>query len=193
MRIGIDLDNTLADYGNVVRQLCGVHGVEVGEGDPKLALRGYFRAAGREPEWTALQGELYGPLMEGAVPFPGVVDFFGLAAAKGAECVVVSHRTRRPIAAGQLHDLHATARAWIERHLPTGLKVHLAETKQEKLSRIGELQVNAFIDDLPELLGAEGFPVGVARILFDPRNEHPEQPGVERFQTWACIAARLLG
>ena len=112
MRIGTDLDNTLADYGNVVRQMCRAHGIEPGEGDPKLALRSYLRAAGREPEWTALQGELYGPLMEGAEPFPGAVDFLASAASSGIECVVVSHRTRRPIA-GQPHDLHASARAWV--------------------------------------------------------------------------------
>lgn len=192
MRIGIDLDNTLADYGDVVGKMCRAHGVESGGGDPKLALRAFFRAAGREPEWTALQGELYGPLMEGAAPFPGAVNFLVSAAASGVECVVVSHRTRRPIA-GQHHDLHAAARAWIGRHLPAGLEVHLAESKQEKLSRIGELRVDAFIDDLPELLGAPGFPGGVARVLFDPRGEHPEQPGIERFPTWTDIARRLLG
>ncbi|MBE2179993.1 MAG: hypothetical protein IAE97_05940 [Chthoniobacterales bacterium] len=192
MRIGIDLDNTLADYGNVVGQMCRVHGVETGGGDPKLALRAYLRAAGREAEWTALQGELYGPLMEGAEPFPGAVNFLISAAAAGADCIVVSHRTPRPIA-GQAHDLHAAARAWIKGHLPPGLEVHLAETKQEKLSRIGKLRVDVFIDDLPELLGAAGFPAGVAKVLFDPRGEHPEQPGVERFRTWAEIAARLLG
>lgn len=191
MRIGLDLDNTLADYASPLARLCREHGIDAGEGDPKLALRGFLRAAGREPEWTMLQGELYGPLMTEARAFPGAAEFTAAAARAGATCVVVSHRTRTPIA-GQAHDLHASARSWLAAHGFGGLEVHLEETKQAKLGRIAALRLDVFVDDLPELLLDPAFPRGVRRILFDPRSEHAVAAGLERVDSWNALAVPLL-
>lgn len=189
MRIGIDLDNTLADYATPLKRLCREHGIDPGGGDPKLALRGFLRAQGREPEWTQLQGELYGPLMEEARPFAGVEDFLARAAAAGVVCCVVSHRTRHPFA-GPPHDLHAAARQWLQQL--GALDIYLEETKALKLGRIGTLGLAAFVDDLPELLGDPGFPAGVRPVLFDPSGHHRDDWGGETCATWAEVGRLFL-
>lgn len=186
LRVGIDLDNTLADYAAPLERLCREHSVPVGQGDPKLALRGFLRAAGREDEWTRLQGELYGPLMMEARPFPGIPDFLAAAERNGVSCFVVSHRTRTPIA-GQPHDLHEAARGWLASHGLGSLQVHLEETKSAKLGRITSLDLGLFVDDLPELLCDPGFPPGVRRYLFDPRGEHASLQGVARVDSWEAM------
>jgi hypothetical protein len=183
MRIGLDLDNTLADYSAPLARLCTAHGVAVGEGDPKLALRGFLRAAGREDEWTRLQGELYGPLMTEALPFPGIPEFLSAARRAGVPCCVVSHRTRHPIA-GPPHDLHASAKAWLSASGFDQMPAHFEETKVAKLARIAALELDVFLDDLPELLSDPGFPGGVRRFLFDPKGAHRAPAGVQPVRSW---------
>jgi len=190
MRIGIDLDNTLADYSAPLLRLCALHGVDPG-GDPKLALREHLRGAGREDEWTRLQGEIYGPLMAEALLFPGVADFFRRSLDAGSECFIVSHRTRQPIA-GEAHDLHCSARHWLRAMGLANVPVHLEESKSAKVGRIRSLDVNCFIDDLPELLLESAFPEGVRRILFDPGNQHADSPAWRRCSSWRSVTSELF-
>ena len=190
MRIGIDLDNTLADYSAPLLRLCALHGVDPGV-DPKLALREHLRGAGRENEWTRLQGEIYGPLMAEALLFPGAADFFRRSLAVGSECFIVSHRTRQPIL-GEAHDLHSSARHWLRAVGLANVPVHLEQSKSAKVGRIRSLGVNCFIDDLPELLSDSAFPEGVRRILFDPGNQHADSPVWMRCSSWHSVASELF-
>lgn len=186
MRIGVDLDNTLADYRRPLERLCGLHGVGGARKDPKLALRQELRARGEEAAWTRLQGELYGPLMQEAELFAGAAEVLSGWRSAGFEIFVVSHRTRHPIA-GERHDLHAYARRWIEEQgLQVG-DVFFEESKDAKVGRIGSLQCDFFIDDLPEVLTQHGFPSGTRRILFDPGLSHGVIAGVQTAMTWAEV------
>ncbi len=187
MRIGIDLDNTLADYRRPLERLCVRHGVPGPHTDPKLALRGELRARGQENEWTQLQGELYGPCMREAELFAGAVDAIAKWQASGCEVCVISHRTKHPIA-GEKHDLHAFAREWIvERRLDVA-DLFFEETKEAKLARIGSLRCDVFIDDLPEILLHPAFPSATRKILFDPGHCHPSRPDVPSADSWKEVA-----
>jgi hypothetical protein len=186
MRIGIDLDNTLADYRRPLERLCVLHGVPGPHADPKLVLRGSLRGRGQEGEWTRLQGELYGPLMSEAELFPGAADAIRKWRAQGCDVCVVSHRTRYPIA-GEKHDLHAFAREWIGRvDLPVA-DLFFEESKDAKIARIGTLGCDVFIDDLPEVLSHPGFRADSRKILFDPGYSHQPLPGLESAATWREI------
>ena len=186
MRIGVDLDNTLADYRRPLDRLCALHGIGGEHKDPKLALREGLRSRGDEAMWTRLQGELYGPLMQEAGLFAGAADALNDWQSSGAEVFVVSHRTRHPIA-GDKHDLHAYARRWIEEQ---GLHVggiFFEESKGAKVGRIRSLQCDFFIDDLPEVLTRHDFPAGTRRILFDPGLSHGVIAGVQTATTWGEV------
>lgn len=190
MRIGIDLDNTLADYAAPLARLCREYGVPHGGREPKLALRDHLRRVGREPEWTRLQGEIYGPLMAEARLYPGAADFVALALDTGASCVVVSHRTRHPIA-GQGYDLHESARRWLAGCGLGSIEIHLEETKALKLTRISSLDLDVFIDDLPELLGDPAFPAGVDPVLFDPASHHHNSWRGRVAASWSVLSELL--
>lgn len=187
MRIGIDLDNTLADYRRPLERLCALHGLPGPYPDPKLTLREALRSRGEEDEWTRLQGELYGPLMQEAQLFEGAVETIRKWQASGCDVCVVSHRTRHPIA-GEKHNLHAFARGWIESRQLGLADLFFEETKEAKLARIESLCCDVFVDDLPEILLHPGFPSATRRILFDPGRSHPSKPGLQSAGSWMEVA-----
>ena len=61
-------------------------------------------------------------------------------------------------------------------------------TKEKKLARIGAKGCSHFIDDLPEIFYAEGFPASTAPILFAPANQGETQ-GLLTFASWEEISA----
>ena len=191
MKLGLDFDNTIVCYDTAIAVLAEeLFNLPDEVPRTKLGLRDHLRAAGREPEWTAFQGELYGPGMRHAQPFEGAVETMIQLVAAGHELVIVSHRSLRPYA-GEPHDLHAAARAWVAERLQSkGLfaedsgSMNFLETRQEKVARIAELGCQAFLDDLPEVLEDPGFPAKAAGILFDPSGDSATLEGRRRISAW---------
>ena len=203
MRIGLDFDNTIVCYDQAIAQLAEEL-FELPEEVPrtKLGLRDHLRAKGREPEWTAFQGELYGPGMRYAQPFEGAITTMQQLVAEGHELVIISHRSRRPYA-GPTHDLHAAARTWVADRLQCkGLFgavgdetcVHFLETRDQKVEMITRLGCEAFLDDLPEVLSAPGFPAAASGILFDPAavSRACEVSGPIRITSWVKLPGKLF-
>jgi len=202
MLIGLDFDNTIVCYDQAIA-LLAEELFELPEEVPrtKLGLRDHLRGAGREPEWTAFQGELYGPGMRHAQPFDGAIETMLELVDAGYELVIVSHRSRRPYA-GPPHDLHASARSWVTDRLQgLGLFgaagdeacVHFLETRDQKVEMITHLGCEAFLDDLPEVLSAPGFPAAAAGILFDPAGVSVsyEESGSIRISSWVQLPDKL--
>jgi len=191
MLIGLDFDNTIVCYDQAIAQLAEEL-FELPDEVPrtKLGLRDHLRANGRETEWTAFQGELYGPGMRYAQPFEGAITTMQQLVAAGHEIVIISHRSRRPYA-GPPHDLHAAARAWVVDRLQSnglfngGESVpNFLETREEKVACISDLGCLAFLDDLPEVLQAPGFPAQTVGILFDPSGAKAALPGCRLIKAW---------
>ena len=198
IKLGLDFDNTIVCYDAAIALLTE----ELFDLPPevprtKLGIRDYLRAEGREPEWTAFQGELYGPGMRHAQPFKGAIETMLELVAAGHQQMIVSHRSRLPYA-GEPHDLHAAARGWVaERLQSTGLfgedndSVNFLETRQEKVACITELGCHAFLDDLPEVLSDPGFPASAVGILFDPSGGSAIPEGHRRISSWTALIEAL--
>ncbi len=192
MILGIDFDNTIACYDGLFHALASERGLIPDElPTDKTAVRDYLRRAGKEDDWTELQGLGYGPEITRASPFPGVVETLRYATEAGTEIHIVSHKTRTPYR-GEPHDLHAAARRFLGHHgispaLIPADRVHLQPEKEMKLQRIGELGCDIFIDDLPEFLAEPAFPHSVTRWLFDPAGRYPEEKRFARFISWEQI------
>lgn len=196
MLIGLDFDNTIVCYDSAIATLAN----ELFELPPetprtKLGLRDHLRREGREPEWTAFQGELYGPGMRYAQPFNGAIETMQALAAQGHQLVIVSHRSLRPYA-GPPHDLHAAARSWVGTRLQeAGLfvddAINFLETREAKVATIAQLGCDVFLDDLPEVLEAPGFPERTFGILFDPAVEAAAPPEQRCISTWAQLPGML--
>lgn len=193
MRLGLDFDNTLVCYDWLFYTLAREEGlIEAEVTANKTAVRDRLRALDREPDWTRLQGLAYGPRILAAEPFAGLQACLRAWQDQGWELMIVSHKTRRPYA-GEPHDLHAAARAWIDSHLHAqGLlreaPAYFELTRQAKLARIASLGLDAYVDDLPDILIDIGASVG-RRLLFDPHDQHPDHPAYERWLGWPALAS----
>ena len=194
MIIGLDFDNTIVCYDQAIVKLSqSIPDLPSSISRTKLGLRDHLRATGREAEWTAFQGTLYGPGMEHAEPFDGALETMLKVVADGHRLVIISHRSRHPYA-GPPHDLHAAARAWVAQRLQSlGLfsctvddapTVNFLETREEKITMIGKLACDVFVDDLPEVLNDTHFPSKTKPVLFDPAREHIAKPNSHQLNDW---------
>ena len=172
MLIGVDFDNSIVCYDQIFHAVA-VHKGLVPPETPttKNAVRDYLRKAGREDEWTALQGFVYGACMEDSQPFPGALEFLTRCQRRNVPAFIISHKTRYPVL-GPKYDLHESSRAWLRHRGLDGEHVFFEPTKQDKLQRIVAVGCTHFIDDLPEFLAEPEFPAGVEQILFDPNHLH---------------------
>ncbi len=199
MRIGIDFDNTIACYDGVFHRAAAERGLVPADlAADKASVRNHLRAAGREDDWTELQGYIYGARMDLAACYPGALAFIRRARRDGHEVFVISHKTRHPYR-GPQYDLHAAATAFLEGQglfdesaggLPRGC-CHFEPTLGDKLARIRERACDLFVDDLPEFLAEPDFPARTTPVLFDPHDAHGSGHSFRRFRSWAELA-RLL-
>ena len=202
MQIGLDFDNTIVDYDALFHKVASERGV-IPPSMPrsKIAVRDDLRKRGLEDVWTELQGYVYGARMDEAAIYPGVIDFLVWAQEERHSVSIVSHKTKNPFL-GQEYDLHRAARNWIADNLcengvllVSSSDVFFELTKEDKLNRIGIIGCNVFLDDLPEILLAEGFPADTRKILFDPEGRHGYLAGRLDYSvgSWAdlprCLAA----
>jgi hypothetical protein len=176
IHIGLDFDNTIVSYDGLFHLLALERSLIPAEIPPsKTAVRDHLRSAGREDQWTALQGIAYGERMGGAAPFPGVFDFMRAALRDGAKLSIISHRTQHPIV-GEPVDLHSAARSWLKKHgvldLVSAADIHFELTRAGKARRLSAAGCDYFVDDLPEFLSDRDFPDRIERILFDPTRTH---------------------
>jgi len=199
MRIGIDFDNTIACYDGVFHRAAIERGLIPADlGSSKNAVRDFLNSSGRKDDFTELQGYVYGARMDLVSPYAGVGEFLRAARAAGHEIFVVSHKTRYPIL-GPAHDMHAAARGFLEAQGLIGAQGFAAEdvffelTKESKVARAAALDVDVFVDDLPEILSMSGFPAGTRGILFDPNAHHAAFDTFERHENWAAIRSALFG
>ncbi len=201
MLIGVDLDNTIVCYDDLLRAEA-LRREWIPESVPpsKRAVRDWLRRAGQEDRWTELQGCVYGPRMRDAPPFPGVLEFFDRCRARAVPICIVSHRSHFPYL-GEPYDLHQAARDWL---VASGIcdpgrsgldpdLVYLEMTKHDKLARIAQLACSHFIDDLLEFLCEPAFPAGTQKILFDPADACPNCPGIIRATCWTEIERLIFG
>ena len=197
MHIGLDFDNTIVSYDALFHKVA-LEGGWITPEVPvsKVSVRDHLRAIGQEPVWTEMQGYVYGARMDEAAAYPGVVDCMAWAREQGITVSIVSHKTRHPFL-GKQYDLHAAARHWIELHLTddTGPlvasdRVHFELTKESKVQRIAHIGCTIYVDDLPEILLASGFPDGTHKILFDPDKHHQSQT-LSRACHWSEVRSHL--
>jgi hypothetical protein len=195
MIIGVDFDNTIVCYDDLFHRIAAERGLIPSGVEPrKSEVRDFLRRAGREQDWTELQGYVYGARMADARPFPGVLEFFARSRQEGLSVYIISHKTRAPVL-GPAYDLHQTARDWLAAQglfdpARAGLApdhVLFGETRLEKIRLIEKLGCTHFIDDLEETFCEMTFPDGVEKILFGPRQQPPIPPGVRVVNDWQEI------
>lgn len=200
MRIGVDFDNTLADYDALFVKLAVEEGLlEAPVTGGKRAVRDALRqAVDGEFAWRHLQALAYGPRMGEAQLMPGAGAFLAACAHQGLDISIISHKSRRAADQSVTDDLREAATAWMvaqgffDRLGLAEDRVFFEDTREAKVGRIGDARCTHFIDDLEEVFLTPGFPDDVRRILFDregtPSAFGPHKPPFETFRTWEEIA-----
>lgn len=169
--IGIDFDNTIVCYHDVFHKVAVERGlIPVTFSKNKEAIRDYLRKIDNEDAWTQMQGQVYGKEMDGAKAFPGVYLFFEKMRSENIKTVIISHKTKYPYL-GPKYDLHQAATDWIQNSDLTVEDAFFLQTKEEKIAKIAACGCTHFIDDLPEILLHNAFPVNTRQMLFSPEND----------------------
>jgi hypothetical protein len=190
MLLGLDFDNTLISYDRLFRQVALEKGwIPASTAAHKNAVRDHLRTAGREDDWTLLQGHVYGSRILEAEPYDGMLAALKQLAGSDVPMRIVSHKTRTPYL-GEPVDLHAAARSWLARqgfHDSPGLgwthdQVFFELTKQAKAERILALGCTHYVDDLPEIL--DMLPDTVEKIYFAPNDASAARPEWLVMRSW---------
>jgi hypothetical protein len=200
MILGIDFDNTLVCYDGVFHKVA----LEMGWIPPetpanKNSVRQWLRDAGREDDWTWLQGHVYGARINEAAPYDGAAELIRECTSREIALYIVSHKTAKPLR-GEPTDLHEAAHGWL-RHwgfvdpsrggLPPG-NIFFELTREDKVARIARCGCTVFVDDLPEVFQMPAFPMNTRKILFDPAGPGAASQPFERARSWAEVGALIL-
>jgi hypothetical protein len=201
MRIGIDFDNTIADYDDVFRRVAQREGL-VGDGfrGGKKAVREAVRALERgEEQWMRLQGRIYGAFMPEARPVEGLTGFVSAARSAGAELYIISHKTEYGHFDEDRVNLRDAARRWMREHGVLGRGAvdedHLffTESRGEKIERIKATDCAHYIDDLVEVFQEPEFPRSVGRHLLCREAGALPVGAFRAYRRWDEIRDALFG
>ncbi|MCM2303720.1 MAG: hypothetical protein NDJ72_03410, partial [Elusimicrobia bacterium] len=173
LRLGLDFDNTVIRYDAVFARLARRRGWLKGRpAATKDAVKALLLAEdGHDLRWQALQAEAYGREILSATFFPGCLDFLRRAKAAGHEVFIVSHKSKTSHFDPSV-KLREAALLWLKRRakgLIAPANVRFAADRAEKVRMIAHLDLDLFVDDLPEVLEHPAFPKDTARLHFSAR------------------------
>ena len=200
--IGVDFDNTLVSYDDVMYGVALQQGlIHSGTRKSKRDIRDRIRQLpDGEIGWQRLQAIVYGPRMRDARLIDGVQTFFELCQQHKVRVYIISHKTKFAKLDETGTNLRVAALTWMRRNRffeadGLGLSqkdVYFESTRREKIERISQLGCTHFIDDLEETFLEDSFPMSVEKIPYAPHMQHSSIPGARVFTTWKEISDYLF-
>jgi hypothetical protein len=204
LRIGIDLDNTIADYDEIFFDIAKkMEYVEaegfLGKSDVKGLI---LRSSEGDLKWQKLQGQVYGRWMHKAKLFPGFLTFLWISIARGKNVYIISHKSMYGHFDVDRIPLRDRAYSWIKNwlfdtNLPDYFRLNenifFEETRKQKVERINSIGCDVFIDDLNEVFLEPGFPAETQKILFNKVVPQPHIFEGVKFNSWTEITKHLFG
>jgi hypothetical protein len=200
--IGIDFDNTIASYDDLMHRAAVERGL-ISPGLPrnKKQIRDAIRAlSDGEARWRALQTYSYGPGMRDAQPMEGVKEFLASCKTRRIPIWVISHKTEFANFGDPTVNLRTAALDWLKKEgfldsprFGIGReRIFFEETREAKIARIKSLKITHFIDDLEETFLEDSFPRDVAGILLTSQQPRDRSPQWTSRPTWQAIRQHLL-
>lgn len=197
IRIGIDFDNTLVGYDEVFLAEARNRGLVPRDfAGTKKEIRDAIRLLqDGELSWQKLQGYVYGRGIGGAAMLAGADRFLRRCRKAGHTVVIVSHKTEYGHHDPERIDLREAARGWLTDHgffAPEGYglrpeDVFFEGTREDKLQRIGTLDMSYFVDDLIEVIGHPAFPPSVRGILLSEAPADASEAGFLVCPSWRHV------
>lgn len=199
LRIGLDFDNTIANYDKAFPEVARILGYKTEAStkrDLKLEL---LEQPDGDTAWQKVQGLVYGKYIDLASLYPGVYEFVLRALASQNQIFIVSHKTQLGHFDESNTPLREAATQWLKNKQLVGgsdlnieiQNVFYAETREEKINKITELNLDVFIDDLDEVLSDKSFPVRTKKILFGTATTSDQE--ISTMQSWREVGDELFG
>lgn len=205
MIIGLDFDNTIVSYDDLLHQTAVQRGlIDPATPKTKRIVRDLVRQCDEgDIGWQRIQGLVYGPLMPHAQLIPGVREFVGICRRLRIPVFIVSHKTEYAGYDDSRTNLRTASLDWMAQHGffdPAGLAFDRADvffepTRGNKIARIISLGCTHFVDDLEEVLCDPLFPADVQRLLFNPAataNLTADPVVIDRWETLSELVASQL-
>tara|TARA_B100000029_G_scaffold22572_1_gene22602 strand:+ start:811 stop:1428 length:618 start_codon:yes stop_codon:yes gene_type:complete len=196
MRIGIDFDNTIADYDHVFSYVANKLGIINSQlANDKISIRNHIMGQdGGAENWKRLQGQVYGRFMLRAHMMEGLAHFLTACRNSAVQVFIISHKTVYGHYDKSQIPLRNTALRWMEKHDFFNPKVFnikrsnifFADSRSEKVSQVYKTKCTHFIDDLIEVFNEPGFPKNTKKYLLSPRIETTNFDG-KIFSRWSKI------
>ncbi len=198
--VGIDFDNTIACYDEILHTLASKAGwIESHFPKSKKQIRDHVRSLpDGEIKWQKLQAAIYGPEMHQAKLMEGAMNFFEECRNQNTDVYIISHKTEYAGCDETKTNLQKAALDWMEvkglfDSQRTGISrkhVFFESTREMKIDRVVKQKCTHFIDDLEETFSETLFPKSVKAILFDPNATscHTKSSRFQVITSWKDIS-----
>lgn len=201
--IGVDFDNTIADYDHVFAKVAKDMGfMETADVLSKSGVKNYLLSqTGGDQNWQRLQGQIYGKYMSIAEIFSGFMEFLLLAKIRNNSVFIISHKSEFGHFDENKISLRSEAMKWIlsrkiascGKHKLFSDDIFFETTREDKINRIIELGCTCFVDDLQEVFNEINFPESINKYLFDPQHKAENNSSYVVVDSWRSITKKLLG
>jgi len=204
VRIGLDFDNTIADYDRAFSDVARSIGIKTEASSKKALKTELLSLRDGESTWQKIQGLTYGPHISRATLFSGVAEFIYRARLLGHDLFIVSHKTEFGHFDESRTPLRLAAQTWLVDNGIVGTGSHQIDrervffggTRDQKVAHIRALDLDVFVDDLAEVLADEAFPLTTRRVLFGASEQDVKRDldaAIFASLLWDQIAIELLG
>lgn len=199
MRIGLDFDNTIANYDSAFPRVARSLGASTSAKNKSELKIELLKRPGGDGLWQKIQGLTYGRYIDWAELQPGLMESVYRLRARGNEVFIVSHKTEFGHFDDSKTPLRVAALTWLQNQRIVGAgdlqvrteNVFFLATQAEKVQKINELKLEVFVDDLEEILSHQELSPDVRRILYSTTSASDGK--VSTFKSWKEIAATLVG
>lgn len=194
MHIGIDFDNTIVDYSDILH----LYAVRLGlissrtEKNKQVIRDKIKKGKDGNERWTELQGLIYGDYINQAKPAKGILSFLDYCKMHAIKVSIISHKPKFP-AYGKKIDMQQSAKGWLRlnnfySHFDLSKKdIFFGKTRDEKIDQIKKRHCTHFIDDLKDVFYESNFPEKVVKILYTSRNVAALKSNIIICKDWFCI------
>jgi hypothetical protein len=194
-RFGFDLDNTIIDYGISVEKYC--LNTKIPKQEKITNLRSYLRRIDpSDLKWQEAQSWIYIDGLQYAKLNEGIEDLCVYLLSKNIGVFIVSHKTNKTQDRFGGRDLFSPVVNWIQHSniknfFNINENIYFMPTRDAKIQKIEQLDLDWFVDDLLEVLLDKNFPTHTTKYLLADEEISELSPNIDVVGSFRLIKEKL--